>query len=685
MGSFNAKSIRNIAVIGHSGEGKTTLCEAMLYNAKVIDRMGKVPDGNTVMDYENEEIAKNISISLSVANLIWKDIKINLLDVPGFYDFEGEMVSAMGGADSAVVVTSANGIISVGTEKAINYCLKNKVPMMVFINGIDKENANYAETLNAIQQMFPNKMAPLQLPIMEGNKVQGYIDILSESAYKIEAKEEKIEVPAGCADELKSLKAKITETAAENDEVLLDKFFGGETLSNDEIIAGIKKGVASGTTIPVLFGSAFVDKGVGNLLDQIIKLMPTHDEKGSVKALNDKNEEVLVKCDENAPFSAFIFKTIADPFVGRLNIFKVISGKIKSGTTAYNTNKGTEERVNSIMILRGKKQESIDELCAGDIGAFAKLVSTSTQDTLCDSNNKVKFPPLNFPEPVISMAISSSKVGDEDKVFSGLNKLLEEDVTFTLMRNHETHETLINGLGETQLEVICKKLKNKFNVDSVLKTPKIAFRETIKKTVSGEGKHKKQSGGHGQYGHCKIRFEPCYDEDFVFADEVVGGSVPKQYIPAVEKGLRESIQKGVLAGYKVVNLKAVLFDGSYHDVDSSEESFKLAANICFRENIKNAGPVLLEPIYSLKITVPESFIGDIMGDLNKRRGKILGMDSVEGNQIITAEAPLLEVQKYATDLRSLTQGRGMFKMELIRYEEVPALISQKIIAESKPA
>lgn len=686
MGSFNSKSIRNVAVIGHSGEGKTTLCEAMLYNAKAIDRMGKVSEGNTVMDFETEEISRNISITLSVANLVWKDVKINLLDVPGFYDFEGEMISAMSAADSAIIVTTAGGIIPVGTQKALNFCIANKIPAMIFINGIDKENANYFNTLNALQEAYKNKIAPLQIPLMDGPKMQGYISVLSENSYKFTDKgREKIEMPADYAVEFKSLKEKLTETAAENDEVLLDKFFAGEPFTYDEVVAGVKKGIKSGNAIPVLAGSAATDKGVINLLDQIVEIMPTHDEKVKVKALNEKGQEIEVKCDENAPFSAFVFKTIADPFVGRLNIFKVISGKIKSGITVHNINKGTDERINSIMILKGKKQESVDELSAGDIGAFAKLVSTSTGDTLCDINNKVKFPPLKFPNPVISMAISSLKVGDEDKVFSGLNKLLEEDVTFTLTKNSETHETLINGLGETQLEVICKKLKNKFNADSVLKTPKIAYRETIKRVKEAEGKHKKQSGGHGQYGHCKVRFEPCPGEDFVFVDEVVGGAVPRQYIPAVEKGLKESIQKGVLAGYKVVNLKAVLYDGSYHDVDSSEESFKLAANICFREGIKDAEPVLLEPVYSLKITVPESFIGDIMGDLNKRRGKILGMDSADGYQIITAEAPLGEVQKYATDLRSLTQGRGMFSMELIRYDEAPALISQKIIAENKTA
>ena len=686
MGAFNSKSIRNVAVIGHSGEGKTTLCEAMLYNAKAIDRMGKVPEGNTVMDYESEEIARNISISMSVANLVWKDVKINLLDVPGFYDFEGEMISAMSAADCAIIVMSAGGYISVGAEKAINYCLINKVPAMIFINGIDKENANYLNTLKALQDMYPNKIAPLQIPILDGTKMTGYISVMGGHAYDFSEKgRERIDIPANYADELKELKAKLTETAAENDEALLDKFFGGEQLSYDELVLGVKKGIAMGSSIPVLSGSAYTDKGIINLLDQVVELMPASDVKGTVKALNEKNEEVIVKCDENAPFSAFIFKTIADPFVGKLNIFKVISGKIKSGVTVHNTNKGTDERINSIMISKGKKQENVDELYAGDIGAFAKLVSTSTGDTLCDSSNKIKFPQLNFPAPVISMCISSQKVGDEDKVFSGLNKLLEEDVTFTLTKNTETHETLINGLGETQLEVICKKLKNKFNVDAALKAPKIAYRETIKKIVNAEGKHKKQSGGHGQYGHCKVRFEPCYDQEFVFADEVVGGSVPKQYIPAVEKGLKENLSKGVLAGYKVVNLKAVLYDGSYHDVDSSEESFKLAAGICFREGIKTAEPALMEPIYTLKIKVPESFIGDIMGDLNKRRGRILGMEGLDGYQIITAEAPLAEVQRYATDLRSLTQGRGMFNMELSRYEEAPANVSQKIIADNKTA
>jgi len=683
MGSFSSKSIRNVAVIGHGGEGKTTLCEAMLFNAKAIDRMGKVSDGNTVMDYENEEINRNISISLGIANLIWKDTKINLLDAPGFYDFEGEMISALSVADSAIIVMSANGVISVGTFKAVKYCSLNKIPMLIFINGVDKENSSYFDTLKILQETYPNKIAPLQIPLVEGQKMTGYINMLSGECNKFSsAGLEKIEIPQDYKAKYDEQKAKLTETAAENDEALLEKFFDGKAFSAEELVDGVKKGISTSNAIAVLAGSALTDKGIINLLDQIVNILPAPCERGKKMAYKENDQKVEIECDEKAPFSAFIFKTIADPFVGKLNIFKVISGKIKPGTTVYNANKSADERINSIMILKGKKQETVDELCAGDIGAFAKLVVTSTGDTLSDQSLKIKFEPIKFPEPVISMAVSSLKVGDEDKVFSGLNKLLEEDVTFTLTKNSETHETLINGLGETQLEVICKKLKNKFNVESTLKTPKIAYRETIKKTVNAEGKHKKQSGGHGQYGHCKVRFEPCPGQEFLFVDEVVGGSVPRQYIPAVEKGLRESIQKGVLAGYKVVNLRAVLYDGSYHEVDSSEESFKQAAYICFREGIKTADPVLLEPIYSLKITVPESFIGDIMGDLNKRRGRILGMDSLEGYQVITAEAPLSEVQKYATDLRSLTQGRGNFAMEFTRYEETPILIAQKIISES---
>ncbi len=682
MGNFDTKSIRNVAVLGHGGEGKTTLCEAILYNAKAIDRQGKVPEGNTVMDFDEQEIARQISMSLSCAYAVWQGAKINLIDIPGFFDFEGEAVQALSAADCGVIVVSAGGVVPVGCEKAVKRCTDSGLPMMIFINQMDKENADYIGTVHALQEKYPNKIAPISIPVMEGSKMKGFINVLEKKAYEFGPQGlSEIPVPANLEGELSEILEKMVETAAENDDELLEKFFSGETLTQEEIQRGIRAGISAEKVIPLLAGSAFQNRGVFNLMDAIIGMLPAPDFKGKVTGKNSKGEPVEVKISADAPFSAQIFKTIADPFVGKLNLFKVISGSIRSGATVSNTTREKSERINSILLVRGKKQESVDEISCGDIGAFAKLQNTGTGDTLCDPSLDVRFADFDFPQPVLSMSITSVKTGDEDKVFTGLRRLAEEDPTFTVAKNADTNETLISGMGETHLETICKKLKSKFNTEAMLKTPKVPYRETIRKTVQAEGKHKKQSGGHGQYGHCKIRFEYFPDGVFEFAEEVVGGTVPKQYIPAVEKGLRECLHKGVLAGCPVVNLRAVLYDGSYHDVDSSEESFKVASHLAFRDGLKNANPVLLEPIYALNIKVPENYIGDIMGDLNKRRGRILGMDAQDGYQIISAEAPLAEIFRYATDLRSMTQGRGAFSMQEARYEEVPAALQQKVVAE----
>ncbi len=679
--SINAENIRNIAVIGHSGEGKTSVCEAILFNGKSTDRLGKVTDGNTVTDYDEQEIARKMSISLAAAFTVWNGVKINLLDVPGFYDFEGEENEALRAAGGALVVTGATGSLSVGAEKAIDKCLKNKIPMVIFINGVDKDNADYAGTVAALKEKYAGKIAPIQIPLMEGNKMVGYINALKETCYHFadEAQKQPIPIPEELKGTLAEMQANLTETAAENDEALLDKYFEEGELSKDEIIHGIRKGIYNVNTIPVMAGSALQNRGIINLMDEIVKYMPSAEERSEILANSvGKDELVGITCEADAPFAAQVFKTVVDPFVGKLNVMKVFRGTLKAGSTVYNATTEKTERISQIYLLKGKKQEAVSELTAGDIGAVSKLAATNTGDTLCDESAKVKFDPIHFPRPVLSMAIYAEKKGDEDKIFAGLNKLAEEDYTFAVTKNPETGEMLISGQGETHLDVINKKLKAKFNVSAVLKTPKIAYRETIRKTVEAEGKHKKQSGGHGQYGHCKVRFEP-FDGDFEFAEEVVGGSVPKQYIPAVEKGLRECLPHGVLAGYPVTGLRAVLYDGSYHDVDSSEMAFKLAAAIAFKEGLKNANPVLLEPIMKLKIAIPEAYLGDIMGDMNKRRGRILGIDMMEEMQIVNAEAPQAELAKYATDLRSMTQGRGKFVAELERYEEVPFAESEKIV------
>ena len=678
--SIKSADIRNIAVIGHSGEGKTSVCEAILFNGKATDRLGKVTDGNTVTDYDEQEIARKMSISLSLAYTMWEGVKINLLDVPGFYDFEGEENEALRAAGGALIVTSASGSVSVGAEKAIEKCLKNKKPMVLFINGMDKENADYKGTVAALSEKYAGKIAPIQIPLMDGNKMIGYINALTEKAFRFsEEGLKEIPIPESMKQTLADMQASLTETAAENDDALLDKFFGEGSLSKEEIIHGIRKGIYNVNTIPVMAGSALQNRGIINLMGEIVKYMPSAGERQEMLASAvDKDELVDITCETDAPFAAQVFKTVVDPFVGKLNVMKVFRGSLKAGSTVYNSTTGKTERINQIYLLKGKKQEPVSELTAGDIGAVNKLSATNTGDTLCDESEKIRFDPIHFPRPVLWMAIYAEKKGEEDKIFQGLNKLAEEDYTFTVTKNNETGEMLIGGQGETHLDVINKKLKAKFNVSAALKTPKIAYRETIRKKVEAEGKHKKQSGGHGQYGHCKVRFEP-FDGDFEFAEEVVGGSVPKQYIPAVEKGLIECLPHGVLAGYPVTGLRAVLYDGSYHDVDSSEMAFKLAAALAFKDGLKNASPCLLEPIMRLKIAIPENFLGDIMGDMNKRRGRILGIDMLEGLQIVNAEAPQAEIQKYATDLRSMTQGRGKFMAELARYEEVPAPEAEKII------
>ena len=684
-----AKNIRNVALVGHGGEGKTTLAEAILFNAKAIDRQGSTNDGNTVMDFDSEEIAKKISISLSAANCTYQCefgmAKFNLLDTPGFFDFEGEMRLALSAADSAIVVSGLGGSVSVGTEKALDYCIKNSIPAILFLNGTDKENANYIGTLNALKEKYTTKIAPMEIPIMANEKMTGYVNVLTGKSYLFGegGVRQQIDMPAELADEYEEIKMKLVESAAESDDEMLERFFAGETFTTDEIIAGVKKGVLQGTCIPVLAGSAVCNKGVINLMNEMVSLLPSPCDAKPVIAQDKNGELVEIACEENAPTVVKIFKTIADPFVGKLSMFKVLSGKLKVGTSLKNVNKSVDEKISSLYFVKGKKQEATDVAVAGDIGAIAKLQNTSTGDTLCDASKQVTVEQVALPKPVLTMAVYAAKKGDEDKIFSGLYRLQDEDNSFTVTKNAETGEMLLNGVGETQLDLLCRKLKNKFGVEAVLKEPRIAYRETIKKAVEAEGKHKKQSGGAGQYGHCKIKFSPYADGDFLFVDSVVGGAVPRQFIPAVEKGLIEALPNGVLAGYPMIGIRAELYDGSYHDVDSKEIAFKIAASLAYKDGCSKANPTILEPIYALSINVPEDFMGDILGDMNKRRGRILGMEAVEGRQVISAEAPLSEIMKYATDLRSMTQGRGSYELEFVRYEEVPPMNIPKIIEEAK--
>ena len=685
MGKIGSDKIRNVAIIGHSGSGKTSLAEAILFNGKSIDRLGKTPDKNTVMDYDEQEMQRGISISLACAYTYWDDVKINLVDVPGFYDFEGEFEQAMRAVGSAVLVADANGQVAVGAEKAIDYCLRRHIPLMIFVNGIDKENSNYVATVEAFVAKYGKKISPTHLPIIRDGKMKGYVSVISGKAFEFTpGGRNPIDVPNGMQGELDMLKEALTEAAAETSEELLDKYLSEGVLSNDEIVAGIKNGLSAGETVPIMGGSALQNMGVINLMYEIRDLLPSPLERRPVLATDESGEVQSVICDNEKPFSAQVFKTVADPFVGKLNMIRVFTGTIKSGMTVYNATTGEKERINTLYVMKGKKQEVVDELGAGDIGAVNKLNNTNTGDTLCDESKKIKFYSIPFPAPVLTMKIAAAKSGEEDKVFQGLNRLAEEDLTFKVEKDKETGETVIRGQGETQLDVLCKKLKAKFGCEAVLSEPKVAFKETITTKAEGEGKHKKQTGGAGQFGVVNIKFEPgASDGMFEFVDETVGGSVPKQFIPAVEKGLKEAIQKGVLAGYPMVNLKCTLFDGKYHPVDSKEVAFVSAAKLAYDEAIRKAKPVILEPIYSYKITVPDNYTGEILGDMNKRRGRILGMETVDGLQEITAEAPLIEMLKYATDLRSMTQGRGKFSAEFLCYEEVPYQAQEKIIAEAK--
>ena len=682
--SINGENIRNIAIVGHSGEGKTTLCEAMLFNGGVIDRMGKVPDGTTVSDYDDLEKAKKMSIYTSCSNLMWKDVKVNILDLPGYYDFEGERNEGLRAAGGACLVIGANGVLPIGAESVIDYCFKLGKPLIIFINGMDKENADYLGTVQALRAKYAGKIAPIQIPIMEGGKMQGCINALQERAYLFkEGGPQEIPIPDNMKDQVAEMQASLMETAAENDEFLLDKFFEDGELTREETIRGIRIGIAGVNTIPIMAGSALQNRGVINLLNEIVTYMPQARER--LNTLADEigtNKMISIRTDEDAPFAAQVFKTVIDPFSGKLSYIKSFRGILKSGSTVWNANTETEERIGQIYTLRGKKMEPVDQLAAGDIGAVNKLSDTNTGDTLCDMSAKVRFTPIHFPKPTLFMSVAAEKKGEEDKVFAGLAKLKEEDYTFSIEKNAETGEMVIGGQGDVQLEMLAKKVKARYGVDMKLTEPKIAYRETIRGTAEAEGKHKKQSGGHGQYGHCKIRFSPS-EEEFVFEEEVVGGAVPKNYFPAVEKGLRESMEHGPLAGYPVTGLKAVLYDGSYHDVDSNELSFKMAASIAFKEGLKNAKPVLLEPIYSLKIAVPADYLGDVMGDINKRRGRIMGTDTEGDKAIISAEVPLAEIKTYTMELRSLTRGSGKFVSEFLGYEDVPPMFVDKIVAEAQ--
>ncbi len=685
MKSYKMEDIRNIAVMGHGKCGKTTLAEAMFYNAGVIDRLGKVADGTTVTDCDPEEVKRGFSISTSVAPIEWKDMKYNVIDTPGFFDFAGDVKAGVRAADSALVVLSGRSGVSVGTEQVFQYAKNKGVPIMFFVNKIDDSRGNYERTLEEMKATFGKSITPFVYPIREGDEFKGFVDIVDMTARRYEGQDRvDIPVPDGMADVVAPLREMIMEAIAETDEELMVKYFNGEEFTFDEIKKAIRKGVKDGSIYPVYCGSGQDNIGVRSLMDGIGKYLPAPSEIEEIGRMADTAEPVELVQTAEETTAAVVFKTIADPYVGKLSIFRVYSGEIKADTTLFNPNKGENERIGKIYSICGKKQVETSSVKAGDIGCVAKLEFTKTGDTLCERNKNIILSGIEFPAPVLSMAVKPEAKGDEEKIVSGLTKLMDEDPSFNVTNNAETKQTLINGQGEQHIEVILSKLKTKYGTSVIVEEPITPYRETITKTVVVEGKHKKQSGGHGQYGHVKIEFTPGITEEMIFEEKIFGGSVPRNYFPAVEKGLLDSCEKGVLAGYPVVNLKATLLDGSYHPVDSSEMAFKTAASIAYKEGLKQAGPVILEPIGYLKSYIPENIMGDVIGDINKRRGRIMGMGESDkvGLNLVEAEVPMSEMHKYATDLRALSGGRGIFTFEFVRYERAPMEVANKIIASS---
>jgi len=684
MKDYSADKVRNVCLLGHGGAGKTTFAEAMLFISGGTDRFGSVVDGNTVMDFDAEEIKRKISISTALAPVEWKGMKINIIDTPGYFDFAGEMLEGLAVADGAAILVGAKDGLQVGTEKAWEAVEQKKLPRMFVISKLDEENSDFSKVFDQLKDKFGKSVIALQIPYVENGKVAGIINVPKMKIVTFNGKEyQEKDVPDNLKGEVESYKEGIFEAVAETSEELMEKYFAGEPFTDEEVAQGIKLGVKAGEITPVLCTTAVQKLGVRLFLDAVMDYIPAHIEKETVSARNSNNEPVTLKTSESEALAVQVFKTIVDPFVGKISFLKVIAGTLSADTTVYNPKKDKTEKIGSLFVMKGKQQLNVNRLACGDIGAVAKLTVTETNDTLCTKEKPVILEEIKFPEPMLGMAVLPKAKGDEEKISSGLQRLLEEDPTFKMELNTETKQTLIYGLGDQHLDVITSKLKNKFKVDVDLVTPKTPYRETIRKKVRVEGKHKKQSGGHGQFGVVVIEFEPGESEDLTFEEKIFGGAVPKQYFPAVEKGLRESMQKGVLAGYPVVNLKATLVDGKYHEVDSSEMAFKIAASLAYKEGMKQANPVLLEPICHVEVVVPDSYMGDIIGDLNKRRGRVLGMNPHgNGLQQVVAEVPQAEMLRYATDLRSITQGRGSYTMRFERYEEAPPHVAEKVIAEA---
>jgi elongation factor G len=679
--TYATDKIRNIALMGHGSNGKTSLAESMLFLTGATDRQGKIVDGNTVGDSEAEEIKRQISISLASMFAEYKDCKINILDTPGYFDFAGEVAEALRVSDAGIIVCSAKDGITVGLEKSWKYLENLNLPRAIYVSRIDEENGNYEAVYQALRAKYGTSVCPMIAPIKNASgKVEGLIDLIYKKAFSIEGgKTKEIPIPESMKGDVETLITALNESVAETSEQLMEKYFSGEEFTLEEVISGLKIGVKERTLYPVFCGCALSGLGTLQLLDAVVNLFPSPLEGRKEVS----TEDAPIPADPNGPTVAIIYKTLSDQY-GKFSFFKVLSGKVTADMSLINTRSGSSEKIGHIYKMQGKKSTEVKEVICGDIGAVSKLTDTKTRDTLCDPKKLVTAMGIEFAPPCYAMAISPKTKGQEDKIASGLTRLGEEDFTFTIVNNAETKQMVLSGAGDIQLDVLCSKLRDKFGVDVVLSPARVAYREKIRKKVQVRGRHKKQSGGHGQFGDVVIDFEPGEEEDLTFAENVFGGSVPRNFFPAVEKGLRDSIQKGVLAGYPMVYLKATLVDGSYHPVDSSEMAFKTAAQIAYKEGIPQANPVILEPIGYLTVTIPDTNTGDIMSDLSKRRGSPMGMSlDMDGMQVVEAEVPMGDMSSYAIDLRSMTQGRGSFTLRFVRYEEAPGIVQQKIIEEAK--
>ncbi len=685
MKQYDAKKILNIALAGHSGCGKTSVAESMLYLAKVSDRLGKVADGNTTLDFDSEEIKRQTSIMTAVAPIEWKGTKINIIDTPGLFDFAGGVAEGMRAADTAVIVVSGKDGVNVGTEKAVEAADKAGLTKVFFVNGLCDEDARFYRVFENLKSTFGPSVCPVVVPYIVDGQANTYVNLFDYKAYEYGANGAvKPTALPDMGNRLDGLREAIREAVAETSEELMEKFFMEEEFTPEEIVTGVSQGVKDGSICPVFCGDAQSTFAIDQFLNSLTWLAPSAAVKAEEVGVDLDGEPVEVSVNVNGAAAAIVFKTVADPFIGRLSYVKVVSGKIAPDVPVINMRTGAPERISKVLTMTGKKQADTDYIGAGDIGAIPKLATTKTGDTLCSPLRKVILDGIDYPVSSYSMAIYPAKKGDEDKVAQAVAKLSDEDPTIKFVSNHETHEMIISGQGEQHLDVVISRLKSKYNIEAKLQKPKIAYRETIRKKVSAQGRYKKQSGGHGQFGDVWIEFEPFDTDSLEFAERVVGGAVPKNFFPAVEKGLRDAIKKGVLAGYPTVGIKATLYDGSYHPVDSSEMSFKTAASLAYKNGIPNAMPTLLEPIGSLKATVPDGNMGDVMGEVNKRRGRVMGMNPAgKGMQVVEAEVPMAEMADFATFIRQITQGRGSYEFTFVRYEDCPANVAQKVIETAK--